>query len=265
MRKIKLAVAAVLVLCGLVAVLLATNLDRLVRRAIEVAGTQALGTAVTVTAVQMELTEGRAVIRGLRIANPEGFSERDMISLDELSLHLDAASLSSVPRVLSIEAHNAMVNVEARGNVSNLSVVSQQMATRINPASSEASPGREIIVERIGLHGIEATLQSDFLPLQGGVKLGDVVLVGFQGDADELARAISRDLMIQLSRNAGLALANASSRFMNDNISWLMEEAGSRLDNLQQGIRSRFSERLDSDVRSRLGLPGRGSADQGQP
>ena len=50
-----------------------SNLNEIVRTAIEEYGSEVLGTSVTVEDVSLSLTEGRGQITGFRIAEPRGF------------------------------------------------------------------------------------------------------------------------------------------------------------------------------------------------
>jgi hypothetical protein len=60
-------------------------------------GTEIVGTRVRVDSVDIELAAGRGTIRGVRVANPEGYSDADAISLAEIELAIDARSLREQP------------------------------------------------------------------------------------------------------------------------------------------------------------------------
>ena len=90
-----------LVLAGVAAVaggvfFLSRNLDHIVAEQIEVRGGAALGTAVRVGSVELDLREGRGRLRDLRVANPPGFSGGDVLSLGSVSLAIDAQSALAV-------------------------------------------------------------------------------------------------------------------------------------------------------------------------
>ena len=67
-----LAVVVVAVIAG--GFFLYRSLDALLVAAIEHYGSEALGTSVQVDTVSLELQSGKGTVRGLRVANPEGFS-----------------------------------------------------------------------------------------------------------------------------------------------------------------------------------------------
>jgi hypothetical protein len=78
-----------------------SSLDSLVKDAIETYGSEMTGTAVRVGSVSISLSDGRGSVRGLRVANPEGFASGDAFSLGEITLALDIASLTQEPLVVS--------------------------------------------------------------------------------------------------------------------------------------------------------------------
>jgi hypothetical protein len=91
------------------------SLDARVARAIEAQGTQLLGTKVRVDSVDIELAAGRGTIRGVRVANPEGYTDGDMISLAAIELAIDARSVVEQPfRITSVRVGDAVVNFELR-------------------------------------------------------------------------------------------------------------------------------------------------------
>ena len=80
---------------GGVAYYLFNSLDSIVAAAIEEHGSRATGTPVRVGGVRVELSEGRATIRDLRVANPEGFKTEDAFTLGEITVDLDLGSLGT--------------------------------------------------------------------------------------------------------------------------------------------------------------------------
>src|SRR5262245_37842771 len=98
MKRIVLS-ALVLGLAALIAAgaYLLWSLDARVARAIEAQGAELFGTRVRVDAVEIELAAGRGTIRNVRVANPDGYSDADAITLSEIVLAIDARSLGEQP------------------------------------------------------------------------------------------------------------------------------------------------------------------------
>ena len=92
--KALIGVAVVLVLAIGGLLYLGSHLDSLVKDAIERYGSEMTGTQVSVSSVELFLKEGRGTLRGLAIANPEGFSGGDAVRFGEITLAFDLNSLS---------------------------------------------------------------------------------------------------------------------------------------------------------------------------
>jgi hypothetical protein len=99
-RKVLIAAAAVvLVLAGAV-VYVATNLDWIVKRAIEHYGSGATKTAVRVGSVSTGLTRGEGAVKGLTVANPRGFSSSPIFTLGLVSMKIEPRSVTKDPVVI---------------------------------------------------------------------------------------------------------------------------------------------------------------------
>lgn len=92
-------VAAVLLLAGAV-VFLWSNLDWIVKNAIEKFGSQATKTAVRVRSVSLHPAQGRGAIEGLTVANPPGFASRHLLSLGAISIRLAPRTVTADPVVI---------------------------------------------------------------------------------------------------------------------------------------------------------------------
>ena len=140
------------------------NLDAIVEAAIEKYGTIAAGTPVKVQAVRIGLKEGRGSVKGLTVANPPGFSDRDIFSLGEIVLALDTASLTSeLPVVEEIRIAGPALLFEVNQSAkSNLDVLKQklgQIGERRKKEGAEAEKDQpRLLVRRLTIEGGEGTL-----------------------------------------------------------------------------------------------------------
>lgn len=210
MKKLLLVALALVVLVVGGAVFLLNNLDGLVRNAIQVQGSNALGTEVSVGSVDIDLAGGTATLSDFSIANPDGFSNADMVRFDELSLAIDLASLNTdVIRINSIRTVNPYVLYEMQGTRSNLDAVRERFPSQ--PASTApANTAQPVIaINEVSIAGIQGTLQSDLLENPVNVNLGNVVIPPVQGTPEQLAQQIARPLLSQLGVSAANALATA--------------------------------------------------------
>ena len=126
------------------------NLDSIVANEIEAVGTDALGTRVHVGSVELDLRAGSGTIRDLRVENPQGFSDRRMVSIDEIALTIDVSSALAVAsgssehvviKRLSIRDPRVSVVTDRNGRT-NLQSVQAHLggATSSSPAGSGPQP-----------------------------------------------------------------------------------------------------------------------------
>ena len=97
MKVFKWLMAGVLIIALLVGVVVFVglkNLDALVEAAVEQAGTQVTGSAVELDAATIQLAEGRAELKGFSIANPRGFSEAQLLDIDNIAVDIDPKSVT---------------------------------------------------------------------------------------------------------------------------------------------------------------------------
>jgi len=105
MKKLFIAAAVIagiaIVVAAALIFLLYSNLDKLVAKGIEKYGSEATGTKVSVTGVDISLREARGSIAGLTVASPEGFDARTALSLDDITVAIDIKSLREDPIVVN--------------------------------------------------------------------------------------------------------------------------------------------------------------------
>jgi hypothetical protein len=142
MKRLLLGVALVLLIVGGVAVWrLYSSLDSIVKSAIESYGSELTGTPVRVSAVSIAATSGRGTVRGLRVANPPGFSAGEAFGLGEITLQLDIRSLTGGPVVveeLLIDGPYVRYELDERG-ASNFGVIRKRFESSPDSSSEPAT------------------------------------------------------------------------------------------------------------------------------
>ncbi len=93
-RKILIAAAAVVLILAGAVVFVLSNLDMIVKRAIEKYGSEATKTAVHVGSVSIRLTEGEGAVKGITVANPKGFSSDPVFALGLISMKIEPGSVT---------------------------------------------------------------------------------------------------------------------------------------------------------------------------
>lgn len=250
MKKLLIGLLVVVVLIGGGLYYVVSNLDSIVKNGIESAGTDALGTDVRVDSVAIDLTAGIATLSGFSIANPEGFSNQDMVRFDELSVAIDLGSLrSEVIRITSIRSENPYVFYELQGTQSNIDAVRARFPAQESAPEPTSGPQPVIGIDAVTINGIQGTLQSDLLSTPINVNLGNVNLPAVQGTPPELARQIARPLLAQLARNAAAAFSAIPVSQLRDSADQAVEELQQQLDEAEDAARTAADE-----LRIRLGL-----------
>lgn len=99
-RKFLVIIAAAGLILTAVLIFLLTNLDWIVKNAIERYGSQATGTAVRVDRVSIRPVQGKGAIEGLTAANPRGYAAPSILSLGGISLRLAPRTVTANPVVI---------------------------------------------------------------------------------------------------------------------------------------------------------------------
>ena len=158
MKKIVLGAVLVLLLTiGFGVYYILSNLDVIVKNAIETYGSEATQTAVRVESVQIGLQDGSGAILGLSVGNPQGFAAKNAFSLGEISTQVDLKSLSEEVIVIehfTVRAPEVFfeLNEAGKSNLNELNRnISSGSSTASAPASSTKESGKEpkIIIRKV--------------------------------------------------------------------------------------------------------------------
>jgi len=174
-------------------------LDQVIRRGIEIAGSSALGTPVTVSGASLSLLTGSGTVRGLSIANVEGYESPYAIALETLDFQVALPSLfTEVIEVTSIEVTGAQVNYETRVVTDNIldlldRLPSATAAPVVEASPDAAPPGKRLIIRDLVIRRPEITLYTQVA--RAPIRLPDVRLrnIGEEyetASAPEVARQV---------------------------------------------------------------------------
>ena len=233
---------AVVVLLVAIGAYVVLNSDRLIKEAIEKYGSAYLGTEVTVSSVELSLTEGSGTLRGLRIANPDPFTGPPAFQLGEVRLVIDPAQISSELIVIEqIVVDAANVAVQARGRQTNL----QQLLDNLNRETSATEKSEEVgttsevrlIIDEFRFANAQASVDSDLLG-QASVTIPDVELadIGRQSNGATVGQALHQ-LLAPIIRRVGQEVARQG-----------IDLEGAR-DRLEENVRGRVEDRVGGDLR----------------
>ena len=204
MKKSILAILAVVVIvfaAGLFYVF--TNLDGLVKAAIEKHGSEAVKTSVRVDSVAIKLADGAASIKGLTVSNPGEFSLPMAFSLGEITVDIDldktgeeliAIDLIKVGKPLVFYEINAERKDNLTALKSNLGI---KPSARSETVAQEASSDSvKLSIKRFVLDG--AVVKAKIVPLKGkeyDLKMPTIKLTNLRGSPEEISKQVLSQLI----------------------------------------------------------------------
>ena len=209
MKKTILAVIIILVVVIAGAVFYVfSNLDAIVKAAIEEFGSNAVKTSVQVEDVEIRLTEGAATISGLTVANPDGFSLPQAFSLGEILVDINLEKTHKeliVIDAVHIVAPQVFYEINAGRNGS-LNILKDNLGMG-GGASTGASAGSEPAAGAAGdpvrldiarFEFSDASLHAKIVPLNDktyDLKLPPLLLTNLTGTPEQISRQVLEKLI----------------------------------------------------------------------
>lgn len=183
MKKVLIGIAVLVLLFIGAVVYVWTNLDMIVKEAIQTYGSEAVKTEVKVDTVKLELEQGKAMIGGLTVANPPGFTDPHIFSLGEISTKVDIGSLNQNPIIIDeilIKAPEVFYEIN-RDGVANADVLKKNVGgggSGKSDSASSSSGGEELkmIIRRIVVEGTSAKVRIAALGKEQSVKMPKIVM-----------------------------------------------------------------------------------------
>jgi uncharacterized protein involved in outer membrane biogenesis len=166
-------------------------LSSIVKVVIEKVGTSVVGTEVSLKSADISLKEGRATLKGLDIANPDGFSRSSMIYVGEMTAQLEAKT----GVIKEIYIGSPQIRFEQKGKESNFSVVQRNLESEPSePEPKEAAEAKELQIDFFKLEKAEVTVTSDQFEGEKKLLLEEITFKNLKGTPS----AIGREVMGQL-------------------------------------------------------------------
>ena len=171
MKKILLGIAVVIVLAvGGGAWWLYSSLDSLVASAIRQYGPEITGVSVKISSVKIVVADGAATLRGLVVGNPQDFKTNHALSLGEIDMKLDIASLTKdVIVIKQIAIVSPEITYEYGAGGSNLDAIQRNvdryvaahLGSRDQPR--DRSGGKKLIIESLSIRNAKANVSAAVL------------------------------------------------------------------------------------------------------
>ncbi|MBF0168926.1 MAG: hypothetical protein HQL45_14980 [Alphaproteobacteria bacterium] len=171
-------VAALVIVIGGVLFFLVSNLDSLVKTAIEEVGSKVAGVKVSVSSVKISLADGRGTISGLTVGNPSGFKTPSAFSLGTVGFGIDTNSVTKNPVVVKeILIAAPQVTYELGSGGSNIDAIQKNVQAFVGSGAKAKGPENKsgdetkLVIDLLQLTGGKLTLAT---PLPGGAATADL-------------------------------------------------------------------------------------------
>ena len=164
-----LIVLVLLIIGGAAAVYyLYTNIDGIVETAIENNGTDATQSNVSVDDVDISIENETGSLNGLRVANPSGFSDENVISLDGIDVAIDSSksdcSVTGCKLIVikELTVKNPVINYEMGVSKSNIVAIRENIERYSGGggSSSSSQPELKFMIERLAITGGEVNVRT---------------------------------------------------------------------------------------------------------
>jgi len=255
MKKIVLgAILVLLITIGGGVYFLLSNLDDLVKGAIETYGSEATQTSVRVGSVKIGLQDGSGMIRGLTVGNPQGFIAPQVFSLGEVATQVDLKSLTEEMVVIDyvrVMAPQIYFEINAEGKT-NLDALKQQLPSGSAESTASPSGGGEatkILIRKLlfadgNIHAKVVPLNKDY-----ELKLPKIELANLGGKDGATPAQITDQLLKVLTDRA---LAEIKKQGLDQYKKQLEAEVNQRLDAEKQKIEQKLNDKVGKEVGSQL-------------
>jgi|AntRauTorcE11897_2_1112592.scaffolds.fasta_scaffold31804_2 hypothetical protein len=199
MRIILGLIGVLIALAVIAVVVVAINLNGIVRSSVESQGPTYTGTTVSLEEVDISLFSGEGELRGLVVGQPEGYEGEPAFRLASIRIALEPSSLledTILIRELLIDG--AEIRALVRGpRENNLQAILDHIESVTGPAAPETEPtaSKQVIIDRLALTGSSATARvASLQPVR--VAVPDVVLenVGRESNGAQVGAVLQQVL-----------------------------------------------------------------------
>ena len=230
-----------------------TNLDSLVKQAIETHGSKATQTAVLVDNVNIDLANGAAGLKGLTIANPSGYEMPNAFSLGEIRTGINLQSLQEEPYIIdeiTVLAPQVFVEIdeENRTNLNelkkNLSAASSSSTSQKKETESGAAEPK-LIIRRLTF--ADGTIQAKAAVLQDKelkVKLPRLDMSNLGGSEGATAAELANEILTRLTDRA---IEVVKKDIIDAELEKLKAEAKAKLDAEKARLKEKADARLKEE------------------
>ncbi len=152
MKKILIGLVVLIIIIAGAAYYLFSNLDNIVKAAIEKYGSEVTQTSVNVSSVHIGLTDGLGTIKNLVIGNPKGFDSDYLFQMDNIGVQLNLDKISKDLIIINqIMLDGPSIIYELNNTTSNVDVVKKNVDAYAGSGAEnkerDQSAGPKLIIE----------------------------------------------------------------------------------------------------------------------
>jgi hypothetical protein len=217
-RKVLIAVAVIIVVLTGVFASLITNLDWIVKRAIEHYGSEATKTAVRVGTVAIRLTNGEGTITGLTVGNPKGFSSSPIFSLGRVSVRIESRTAMKPIVVIDdiyIAGTRVVYETDSAGH-SNVDALKKNLDSSEGPKRKETAKKnkkeKRLRIRRLVIENSTVEVRSGDKPRT--ITLGKVEMKDIGGPNGATPDRVAEDIVSAIAGEAGKEAAKAGAKYL---------------------------------------------------
>jgi len=228
-----------------------SNLNELVRTAVEEAGSRSTSVAVTLGEVDINISEASASMGNLNVANPAGFQTDYAFNLGAIKVSIDSDSIGQNPIIVKeVVVTSPKVIYEVGDGLSNIETIQANVDRFIKDTVGESSGGGEsssggdeqkVVINDLYIRGAEVSVSAPFL---GGEPLGTTVpdihlsdIGKDEGGADpaEVASQVIDQLLAGVTGAVGKLNLDDLAKGATEALQGAAEEAAGAVEGISEG------------------------------
>ena len=243
----------VVIVCSLVGIMV---LDSMGRTLVKTAGSEGLGVPVTVKNVHIGFFSNASHLKEINIANPEGFLEPTLLSIDRIDADFGIFKLLDKQVVIRTATVSGVhLDLEQTGTTSNIETVIENIYADKTPEPENTESS--FVIKTLRITNITVTASGKFTVLNRGpvtATIKEIVMhdVGTSSDGEvaieAITSALTHAIMSHLSQHPAEGLSKLAFSRVTGFINKLpvFKELG--IGNLMQGVSDGLGKGVDSIV-----------------
>ena len=260
MKKLLIALGVIVVVIAVAIYLVLSNLDTIVKQAIEQFGSEVTQTAVRVKKVHIDLANGSGGIYGLTIANTKGFSSKPAVSLGEASIKLDLKALSKdlvvIDRVtVSKPEINYEMDAKRQGNLNALySNISKSLPAGGKETTESGGAGPKLIIRKMDFS--DGAISALIVPLNNKTypaKLPAIHMTNLGAPKGATGGEIAKEVLSRLTKTASDAVQKQiMDQYVNKELNKLKNQVDSRVESEKKKAEQSVKEQTEQQLKDLL-------------